>query len=215
MNGSEAENKFAELESQYRFRYERILCPLTNRLDLYLKDVLKDCARLDRVSVRAKAVNRFLEKATRQEEGIRKYTDPLNQIQDQLGARVVTFYLSDVKQISARIEEFFGSVEVQHVVPDSPSEFGYEGKHYILFIPADVKITPDDEDCPTFFELQIKTLFQHAWGEANHDLIYKPSGPSTVDQRRRVAFTAAQAWGADRIFEELAQELKIASHEAG
>jgi ppGpp synthetase/RelA/SpoT-type nucleotidyltranferase len=68
------------------------------------------------------------------------------------------------------------------------------------------------EECPTFFELQIKTLFQHAWGEADHDLIYKPSGALTSDQRRRVAFTAAQAWGADRIFEELAQELKVSSH---
>jgi len=169
---------------------------------------------LDRVSARAKEVDRFLEKAARQEGGRRKYTDPLNQIQDQLGARVVTFYLSDVEKISATIEEYFGSIEVQHVVPDSPHEFGYEGKHYILFIPQDVRIASEDEECPTFFELQIKTLFQHAWGEADHDLTYKPSGPLTSDQRRRVAFTAAQAWGADRIFAELAQELKIASHGA-
>jgi putative GTP pyrophosphokinase len=202
---------FATLESQYKSRYERVLVALSGRLDSYLRDIVKDYPRLDRVSVRAKAVDRFLEKAARQEGGARKYSDPLNQIQDQLGARVVTFYLSDVDQIGTRIEEYFGSIEVQHVIPDSPREFGYEGKHYILFIPADVKIASEGEDCPTFFELQIKTLFQHAWGEADHDLIYKPSGTLTSDQRRRVAFTAAQAWGADRIFEELAQELKIAS----
>jgi len=90
----------------------------------------------------------------------------------------------------------------------NPAPLGHEGRHYILFIPADVKdASANDEDFPTFFELQIKTLFQHAWGEADHDLIYRPSGDLTPDQRRRVAFTAAQAWGADRIFEELAQEL--------
>ena len=44
-------------------------------------------------------------------------------------------------------------------------------------------------------------------GDQKHDLIYKPSGTLTSDQRPRVAFTAAQAWGADRIFEEPAQEL--------
>jgi len=214
MNASKVEDEFAELESRYRSRYERVLLPLCSRLDSYLRDVVKGYPRLDRVSVRAKAVDRFLEKAARQEGGERKYTDPLNQLQDQLGARVVVFYLADVEQIGAKIEEYFGSIEVQHIVPDSPSEFGYEGKHYILFIPQDVRIASVDEECPTFFELQIKTLFQHAWGEADHDLIYKPAGQLTSDQRRRVAFTAAQAWGADRIFEDLTLELKVASHAA-
>src|SRR4029077_18302458 len=98
---------FATLESQYKSRYERVLVALSGRLDSYLRDIVKDYPRLDRVSVRAKAVDRFLEKAARQEGGARKYSDPLNQIQDQLGARVVTFYLSDVDQIGTRIEEYF------------------------------------------------------------------------------------------------------------
>lgn len=196
-----------ELQAPYMSRYENILVPLTARLEPYLRDIVSGHQRIDRISVRPKSVVRFLEKAGKEKDGVPKYSDPLNQIQDQIGARIVTFYLSDVAALSATIEDFFGSVEVQHVVLDSPSEFGYEGKHYILFIPEDVKIPGTQDDCPTFFELQIKTLFQHAWGEADHDLIYKPSGTLTPDQRRRVAFTAAQAWGADRIFEELAQEL--------
>jgi ppGpp synthetase/RelA/SpoT-type nucleotidyltranferase len=214
MNASRVEDEFVTLESQYKSRYERVLIPLSSRLESYLRDVVKDYPRVDRVSVRAKAVDRFLEKAGRLEGGVRKYTDPLNQIQDQLGARVVTFYLSDVDHLGATVEEYFGSIEVKHLIPDSPSEFGYEGKHYILFIPVDVRIASDDQECPTFFELQVKTLFQHAWGEADHDLIYKPSGLLTPDQRRRTAFTAAQAWGADRIFEELSRELRAASHGA-
>lgn len=212
MNDSRAEDNAGALEASYRSRYERVLLPLSTRLDAYLRDILKDYPRVDRISVRAKAVDHFVEKAARLDHGGPKYTDPLNQIQDQMGARVVTFYLSDVQQLSARVEGFFGSIEVKHVIPDSPREFGYEGKHYILFIPQDVMNPSVAEESPTFFELQIKTLFQHAWGEADHDLIYKPAGSLTPDQRRRVAFTAAQAWGADRIFEELAQELGTPSH---
>jgi putative GTP pyrophosphokinase len=202
----------APVEDQYQLRYDKVLVPLSERLDDYIRDLTKEYPRIDRVSVRAKTVSRFLDKAKRLENGAPKYSDPLNQIQDQIGARVVTFYLSDVEKISKLVEDYFGSIEVKHVVPDSPREFGYEGKHYILFIPADVKGAATADDCPNFFELQIKTLFQHAWGEADHDLIYKASGPLTADHRRRVAFTAAQAWGADRIFQELADELSKPQH---
>jgi ppGpp synthetase/RelA/SpoT-type nucleotidyltranferase len=58
-------------------------------------------------------------------------------------------------------------------------------------------VIDDDADrskTPQFFELQVKTLFQHAWSEAEHDLAYKPSEPITPHQQRQIAFTAAQAW---------------------
>jgi len=80
-----------------------------------------------------------------------------------------------------------------------------------LVIPTDL-IDPalDRALIPEFFELQVKTLFQHAWSEANHDLGYKPGAvPLTADAQRRLAFTAAQAWGADHIFDELFGERTI------
>jgi len=53
----------------------------------------------------------------------------------------------------------------------------------------------------------VKTLFQHAWSEAGHDLAYKPATPLSSLQKRQLAFTAAQAWGADQIFDALSREL--------
>jgi ppGpp synthetase/RelA/SpoT-type nucleotidyltranferase len=66
---------------------------------------------------------------------------------------------------------------------------------------------------PEFFELQIKTLFQHAWSEAHHDIGYKAVRPLTSDERRKMAFTAAQAWGVDVIFEDLSQALLLNDNE--
>lgn len=197
-----------ELEEEYRKRRDGILVPLATRLETHVKELVSGYPRIDRISARAKGLDRFLEKARKTENGKPKYSEPLGQIQDQVGVRIVTFYLSDVESLSKLVEGYLAHIELQKIVPDSPSEFGYEGKHYIFFIPDDIKdFAVQEHEQPTFFELQIKTLFQHAWSEADHDLAYKPITGLNVDQIRRVAFTAAQAWGADRIFDELAQEL--------
>ena len=196
------------LERDYLERRNKVLVPLAKSLEEHLRGLLKDIPRIDRISTRPKSVDRFVEKATKVENGRAKYDDPLHQIQDQIGARVVCFYLDDVEYVSNQLEPYLKSVESKRVLPEGDSEFGYFGKHYVQFVPTDV-LNPNwnKKLIPEFFELQIKTLFQHAWSEADHDLGYKPATAElSPDQKRRIAFTAAQAWGADRIFNELFRE---------
>jgi len=196
------------LKLQYETRYTDVLRPLAADIEGFIKAHFSTAQRIDRIVTRAKSVDRFLVKATKIENGVRKYPDPLNQIQDQIGARIVTFYKSDVEFLAGQVPKFFRSVEDKALVPDSPKEFGYEGRHFVLFVPEDVlDEAAHQRGAPVFFELQIKTLFQYAWSEAEHDLGYKPETPLTIDQKRRVAFTAAQAWGADQIFDELFAEV--------
>lgn len=198
-----------ELGEVYAVRLKSVLEPLSARLQEYLEKLVAEFPRIDRISVRAKSVESFLRKAAKVDKsGAPKYTEPLSEIQDQIGARVTTFYLRDVESVQKIVEGYFGPIEKCRKEPESHSEFGYEGYHYILFLPDDV-FTAEllASEAPKYFELQIKTLFQHAWSESAHDLIYKPDVQLTRDQYRRGAFTAAQAWGADRIFDELAEEL--------
>lgn len=115
--------------------------------------------------------------------------------------------MSDVEVVEAAIKKYFNRIEASTVIPDSPKQFGYEGRHLVLAIPEELFEDEEHSEAPDFFELQIKTLFQHAWGEAEHDLSYKPSTALTDLQVREVAFTAAQAWGADQMFAKLAKEL--------
>lgn len=196
------------LEEQYRIRFETFLAPVSPQLEAHLKDTLSHVVRIDRISARAKSVERFIQKAIKTEDGQAKYSDPINQIQDQVGARIVTFYASDVSRIATEVRKFFHPIENKLRVPETESEFGYIGEHFVLMIPTDVLVGVEPvDDFPTVFELQIKTLFQHAWAEAEHDIGYKPSTELTKLHRRKMAFTAAQAWGADQIFEELFKEL--------
>lgn len=196
------------LASQYADRYNQILVPAAESLRDLLAEYLHDQPRIDRITARAKGIDRFLKKADALKDGEPKYTEPLAQIQDQIGARVVVFYKQDVHTVDQIVKKYFTPVEFREVLPDSESEFGYFGHHSILVLPSDVIASNTDRSkVPRFFELQIKTLFQHAWSEADHDLGYKPGdAPLTSDQKRRIAFTSAQAWGADMIFDQLFNE---------
>jgi putative GTP pyrophosphokinase len=44
----------------------------------------------------------------------------------------------------------------------------------------------------------VRTLFQHAYAEPQHDVAYKAKTPLTRDDKRELAWIAASAWGADQ-----------------
>ena len=200
------------LEAQYRRRYNTVLEPLAKALTAYVADYFKGEPRIDRITARAKDVDSFITKAKTLVKGRLKYTEPIHQIQDQLGARIITFFRSDVDRLDQIVQKYFRSIEFKDRVPEREWEFGYFGRHYVLVLPSDVIEADMDSDLvPPFFELQIKTLFQHAWSEAEHDLGYKPGLlPLTGHDKRRLAYTSAQAWGADHMFDELFRERTLA-----
>ena len=194
------------IEADYRARYNNTLFPIAKRLELLLQELLSGQPRIDRISTRPKSVDRFVGKASAlKADGKPKYDDPLHQIQDQIGARIITFYKDDVHRISDEVQRYFHAIESKDMLPENEWEFGYFGNHHVLMLLPDL-VDPafDNNLVPYCFELQIKTLFQHAWSEANHDLGYKPGQqPLESDALRELAFTSAQAWGADRVFNDL------------
>ena len=191
----------------YAERYWRIL-PLQAALEKHLTDMCSDILHVDRVSCRVKTPTSFNKKAARLDaEGRPIYVAPMSQIQDQIGARILVLYLSDIPKVAEAVLPYFREAEHQTIEPN-PTSFGYFGEHWLLalsrqFVPSVIEL----DDVPPFFELQIKTLFQYAWSEAEHDLGYKTPNDLSVSQRRLFAYASAQAWGADRIFEELLQDL--------
>ena len=196
-----------DLKTQYQLRYDECLVPLAEALVPHIQENLSGIPRIDRIAARPKSISRFLTKAGKEQDGVPKYEEPLYQIQDQVGARIIVFYKSDVKVVTDAINKYYKHIESRDILPENDWEFGYFGRHYILHIPSELRVISKPELMPDFFELQIKTLFQHAWSEAEHDLGYKPGArPLSNDQLRMLAFTSAQAWGADEAFDRLFKE---------
>ena len=94
-----------------------------------------------------------------------KYNSLLD-ITDILGVRIITFYLDDVDIVASAIERLF-TVDWENSVDKRKiheiDSFGYLSLHYICSVPG----------FPYRFEIQMRTLLQHAWANMDHDTGYK------------------------------------------
>ena len=199
------------LLKQYEERLP-VLSSVCQALVALLTTTLEGKSRIDKIAGRPKTPNSFLEKALRLDEptGAPKYPNPLTDIQDQIGLRVVVHYKSDVSPVREAVLMEFREIEDAPREQPRPDIFGYEAHHFVCIIPPDL-IALYKPPIP-FFELQVSTLFQHAWAQANHDLGYKPQISLDYDRRKRIAWAAAQAWGADEIFHNLWAEAQASNH---
>lgn len=164
---------------------------------------------IDRIAFRAKGRDSFLEKVLERHVDP-PYDEPLIEVEDQVAGRIIVFFLSDVEPARENAERIFTPVESAQRRPERYNEFDYESFHGVYGIPPQAKPVGWDEhdDLPRTFELQIRTLFQHAYAESQHDLAYKPETPPSDEIRRELAWVAASSWGADQALERVRHHLQ-------
>ena len=101
----------------------------------------------------------------------------LGDLTDIIGLRVITFYIDDVDKVASAVERLF-TVDWENSVDKRKlhdiDSFGYLSLHYICSTPG----------CPYRFEIQMRTVLQHAWANMNHDTGYK-SGVEIPTRYRR------------------------------
>lgn len=90
----------------------------------------------------------------------------LADITDILGVRVITYYIDDVEKVATAIERMFevdweNSIDKRKV--HDIDSFGYLSLHYVCSM----------KDFPYKFEVQMRTVLQHAWANLDHDTGYK------------------------------------------
>lgn len=170
-----------------------------------LRDILNECNHIVSISGRVKSIESFNEKALKKDsKGELRYSNPLKDIHDQIGCRVVVRYLPIVKNIEKIVRGYFNHLEYEEKKPLTPCTFGYEASHFLFLIPPEIRNSNDLHI--DFFELQIATVFQYAWAEANHDLLYKSNDDIPYEMQKYSALVAANSWSADKVFEILFNE---------
>jgi ppGpp synthetase/RelA/SpoT-type nucleotidyltranferase len=153
------------------------------------------------VEARAKKIESFSEKIIRKD----KYENPLENMTDLCGARVIAHFSNQVHDICRFIEENFeidteNSLDLKSRL--QTSEFGYRSIHYIV-TPRNAKILGvdiEDRFRNLKAEIQVRTFHEHIWADILHDRIYKSTLIVTEDWKRESARLAAMLEEADNAF---------------
>jgi ppGpp synthetase/RelA/SpoT-type nucleotidyltranferase len=138
------------------------------------------------VESRAKDVSSFKEKIVRPGKS---YNDPLKEITDLCGCRVIVYYQDDVVRVAEAIKAEFGvSEENLSRQPQllEVDRFGYLSAHYIVSIgKTRSDLTEWKPYADLVAEVQVRTVIQHAWSAVSHALQYKQEAaiPSKLQRR--------------------------------
>jgi putative GTP pyrophosphokinase len=180
---------------------------LAKKIESIIEELLKDeGVSIHAIASRAKEVSSFGEKIQDS-----KYTNPITQITDLAGVRIITYVESDLERVSKIIKEAF-DIDYKNSIDKSETlgadKVGYRSIHYIATLKSDRLKLPEYKKFKGLnFEIQIRTILQHAWAEIEHDKDYKFSGELPMHLKRRFKVLAGVLELADREFNGIATEI--------
>jgi ppGpp synthetase/RelA/SpoT-type nucleotidyltranferase len=171
--------------------------------------------RTQSVEARAKTIDSFSRKAglphpldpTRP-----KYENPVSDITDMAGVRVVTFLPTAVAQVGAAVEAQFEVVEQDDKFERLTQEerFGYTSVHYLVRLKDDrTSLLEYRRYAALVGEIQVRTILQHAWAEIEHDIEYKGAEAVASSVRRRFMAVAGMLEIVDREFQTIQDEVRL------
>jgi putative GTP pyrophosphokinase len=189
-----------ELLRQYREKETSFLELGRTAKAILINNLRKQNIKYENLYGRIKSFNSFFEKAQD-----KKIAEPLKKITDIVGLRVICLFQSDVNKVKNVIHETFQVVKEDDKVTVTRKDiFNYTTTHF------DVRLLnfPDDELSQMVFEIQVRTICQHAWCSVSH-LFYK--GEKSIDKNIERDFYAINGlfYVADTHFEMINQKTLI------
>ncbi len=159
-------------------------------------------ARIQFTSQRLKALPSALGKIAR-----KTYTDPINEMDDLVGVRVVVLLSEDLEKVVQSVECADKWIYDKARDPDAevardPNRFDYRSVHYVLSTHQDLDVEGCQVPRGTRCELQVRTILQHAYAEVTHDNVYKSPWSTPTKAARYLASSSALIETTEHLFGE-------------
>jgi ppGpp synthetase/RelA/SpoT-type nucleotidyltranferase len=188
----------------------------TDLVEDILKRIIAELGILAIVQKRTKGVDSFSTKIIEKD----KYLDPLKEVTDLAGARIVVHFQGQVVRVCEALKGIFEvdpANSLDHKSRLKVNEFGYRSVHYIVTPKKDVifsryGLKVDEKFTGMKAEIQVRTLAEHIWADISHDRIYKTRLNIPEEWMREAARLSAILENADNTFAEFSQYIDAISN---
>jgi putative GTP pyrophosphokinase len=158
----------------------------TSKIESLLSDMLQ-AKGIDHhlIESRTKDLESFREKIVRSSKS---YKNPLDELTDLSGLRVITHYQDDAILVADLIRAEF-EVDSANSIDHSPedAEFGYRSAHCVVRISETrAQLVEWVGLAGLRAEIQVRTVLQHSWAAISHKLQYKRENDVPTSLRRKL-----------------------------
>jgi ppGpp synthetase/RelA/SpoT-type nucleotidyltranferase len=134
----------------------------------------------------------------------KNYSDPAFQVTDKIGVRVITYYSTDVDKVVDAVKKSF-EVDLERSIDKRQQlglrDFGYRSVHLIVRLKT---VRLEYKELATeWFEIQVRSILEHAWAEIEHEVVYKSKITYPDSVKRNFAMLAGVLELLDNQFELL------------
>jgi putative GTP pyrophosphokinase len=192
---SEQCQKYTKLQPLYKSLAEEVQFTLDKRLQ---EAEIKFSAVTHRVKT---------EESVRKKIEIKSYSNPLEEVTDLAGVRIVYLYSNDFERIKEIIAKEFEVIEIVDKRSDRGiDKFGYVAVHFIVRLGQKSSGARYDDLKSLECEIQVRTVLQDAWAIINHQIMYKHEKDVPVPLLRKVNSLAGLLEAADYQFDYIRLE---------
>jgi len=195
---------YAQKKPVYKLLSEKIKETITGAMDVEKINYLS-------IQAREKSIENFEDKLKKE------INFKPEEMQDLAGIRIICNINSDVDKTIKLIKELFEideerSTDKSKLLGDD--KLGYKSVHFVAKLPKNRAQLKENENFKDlYFEIQIRTILQHAWAEMSHQKNYKFSGVLPAEIRRRFNLLAGHLEVADNEFNSISKSIEDYSEE--